>query len=232
MGPPPHARPYRDIPDWRLTHESERSSRIALSFGTAAGAAVIAASFSMGTAPKADADASDADAVSSLVGALDPSALSAASVADTALPAATETVPVADAISYLIDALDPNQFTSTGAPAGVFGLVGYYLDTYLFGPNGIFPSVDALLDPSVEELVSSLPASAASAATVGVAIRSATWSGRSTPARSTRSTRSLTAWWVRARSSDLGRSGWRGPTGPASQMAIGNRNRARPTVSP
>ena len=150
------------------SHKSRNARRIALSFGTAAGAAVIAASFSMGTAPKAGADVSDADAVSSLVGALDPGALSAASVADTALPAATETVPVADAISYLIDALDPNQFTSTGAPAGVFGLVGYYLDTYLFGPNGIFPSVDALLDPSVEELVSSLPASAASAATVGV----------------------------------------------------------------
>jgi hypothetical protein len=144
------------------------SRRIALSFGTAAGAAVIAASFSMGTAPKADADASDADAVSSLVGALDPSALSAASVADTALPAATETVPVADAISYLIDALDPNQFTSTGAPAGVFGLVGYYLDFYLFGPTGIDPNVDVSLEPYVEELVSSLPASAASAATVGV----------------------------------------------------------------
>ena len=94
--------------------------------------------------------------------------MSAASVADTALPAATETVPVADAISYLIDALDPNQFTSTGAPAGVFGLVGYYLDNYLFGPNGIFPSVDVSLEPFVEELVSSLPASAASAAPVGV----------------------------------------------------------------
>ena len=53
------------------------SRRIALSFGTAAGAAVIAASFSMGTAPVAGADVSDADAVSSLVGALDPSAFSA-----------------------------------------------------------------------------------------------------------------------------------------------------------
>ena len=145
-----------------------RSRRIALGFGTAAGAAVIAASFSMGTAPVAGADVSDADVVSSLVGELDPSAFSAASVADTAVgvPDATETVASADAISYLIDALCPDQFTSSGAPAGVFGLVGYYLDTYLFGPTAIFPGVDAFLDPYVEELVSSLPSGAASAASV------------------------------------------------------------------
>jgi hypothetical protein len=55
------------------------------------------------------------------------------------------------------------------APAGVFGVVGYYLDTYMFGPNGDFPGVDAFLEPYVEELVSSLPSGAASAATVGVA---------------------------------------------------------------
>jgi hypothetical protein len=147
------------------------SRRIALSFGTAAGAAVIAASFSVGTAPVAGADVSDADAVSSLVGALDPSAFSAASVADTAagVPDATETVATADAISYLIDAFDPNAFSSSGAPTDLFGLWGYYLDTYLFGPNTYFPFVDAFLDPHVEELVSSLPSSAASAATVGVA---------------------------------------------------------------
>jgi hypothetical protein len=150
------------------SHMSRKARRIALSFGTAAGAAVIAASFSMGTAPKAGADVSDADAISSLVGALDPSALSAASVADTALPAATETVPSADAISYLIDALYPDQFTSTGAPAGVFGFVGYYLDTYLYGPNGFVPGVDAFLEPYVQELVGSLTSTAASAATLGV----------------------------------------------------------------
>ena len=146
---------------------SRKARRIAVSFGTAAGAAVIAASFSMGTAPVAGADVSDADAVSPLVGALDPSALSAASVADTALPAA-ETVPSADAISYLIDALYPDQFTSTGLPAGVFGFVGYYLDTYLYGPNGFFPGVDAFLEPYVQELVGSLTSTAASAATLGV----------------------------------------------------------------
>ena len=147
------------------------SRRIALGFGTAAGAAVIAASLSMGTAPVAGADVSDADVVSSLVGALDATALSAASVPDTVadVPAAAETVNEADAISYLIDALGPNQFTSTGAPAGVFGLVGYYLDNYLFGPNAIFPSVDAFLEPYVLDIVNSLSSDAASAATVGVA---------------------------------------------------------------
>jgi hypothetical protein len=141
---------------------ASRSRRIALGFGTAAGAAVIAASLSMGTAPVAGADVSDADVVSSLVGALDPNAFSAAG-----FPDAAETVASADAISYLIDALDPDQFTSSGAPAGVFGLAGYYLDSYLFGPNTYFPFVDALLEPDVEELVSSLPSGAASAATVG-----------------------------------------------------------------
>jgi|SRR5271163_2855500 hypothetical protein len=145
-----------------------RSRRIALGFGTAAGAAVIAASLSMGTAPVAGADVSDADAVSSLAGALDLDALSAASFADAAagVPAA---VSDTDAISYLIDALDPDQFTSSGAPAGVFGLLGYYLDEYLFGPTGIFPSVDAFLEPYVEDLVKSLTSDAASASTVGAA---------------------------------------------------------------
>jgi hypothetical protein len=148
------------------------SRRIALSFGTAAGAAVIAASLSMGTAPVAGADVSDADVVSSLVGALDATALSGASVADAAAGAdAAETVNEADAISYLIDALDPNQFTSTGLPAGLFGTLGYYLDTYLLGPNDVFPGVDvdAFLEPYVLDIVNSLSSDAASAATVGVA---------------------------------------------------------------
>jgi len=138
-----------------------RSRRIALGFGTAAGAAVIAASLSMGTAPVAGADVSDADAVSSLAGALDLDALSAASFADAAagVPAA---VSDTDAISYLIDALDPDQFTSTGAPAGVLGLVGWSLDYYLFGPTGVDPSVDVFLEPYVEEIIKSLPAGAES----------------------------------------------------------------------
>src|SRR5271166_3139703 len=138
-----------------------RSRRIALGFGTAAGAAVVAASLSMGTAPVAGADVSDADAVSSLAGALDLDALSAASVAD-----AAASVSDTDAISYLIDHLDPGQFVGS-APTGAFGLLAWYLDDYLFGPTGIFPGVDAFLEPYVLELVSSLPSDAASAATVG-----------------------------------------------------------------
>src|SRR5271170_7849723 len=91
-------------PDWRLAHGSQRSypnargRRIALSCGTAAGAALIAASISMGNAPAARADVIDADPVSDLIGAFDPHALSAAGV------------PEADAISYLIEAFDPDSF--------------------------------------------------------------------------------------------------------------------------
>jgi hypothetical protein len=146
-----------------------RCRRIALGFGTAAGAAVVAASLSMGTAPVAGADVSDADAVSSLAGALDLDALSAASVGDAAagVPDPAGTVSETDAISYLINALDPSQFTSTGAPAGLLGLLGYGLDFYLFGPTGIFPSVDAFLEPYVLDIVHSLSSDTASAATVG-----------------------------------------------------------------
>jgi hypothetical protein len=133
-----------------------------------AGAAVIAATFSVGTAAVASADVSDADAASSVIGALDPSAFDAASLLDAALPAATETVPEADAISYLIDALDPAQFTSTGTPAGFFGLVGYFFDNYLFGPTSIDPSVDVFLEPYVLDIVASLTPDAATAATVAV----------------------------------------------------------------
>jgi hypothetical protein len=142
------------------------SRRIALGFGTAAGAAAIATSLSMGAAPVAGADVSDADAVSSLAGALDLSALGAASTGDAA---ASLAVSPTDAISYLIDALDPQQFTSSGAPAGLVGDVAWYLDYYLFGPTGVFYFVDAALEPYVEDLVNSLAADSGSAATVGAA---------------------------------------------------------------
>lgn len=116
---------------------SRNARRIAVSLGTAAGAALIAASFSMGTAPVAGADVLGADTVSDLIGASDSQALAAAGVSDTL------------ALSYLIEALDPNSFTSAGAPQDVLGLIGYYTDTYLLGPTGI----DADLAPYVEELV-------------------------------------------------------------------------------
>jgi hypothetical protein len=61
--------------------QTPRGRRIALSCGTAVGAAAIAASFSMGNAPAARADVIGADAVSDLIGAADPAqALSAASI--------------------------------------------------------------------------------------------------------------------------------------------------------
>jgi hypothetical protein len=117
---------------------SRNARRIAVSLGTAAGAALIAASFSMGAAPAASADVLGADAVSDLLAASD--AVPAAGVSDTL------------ALSYLIEAFDPNSFTSTGSPQDLLGLFGYYTDTYLLGPTGI----DAELTPIVQELVGNI----------------------------------------------------------------------------
>ena len=116
---------------------SRNARRIALSLGTAAGAALIAASISMGTAPVAGADVLGADTVSDLIAASDSQALPAAGVSDTL------------ALSYLIEAFDPNSFSAAGAPTDALGLFGYYTDTYLLGPTGI----DAELAPLVQELV-------------------------------------------------------------------------------
>lgn len=119
---------------------SRNARRMAVSFGTAAGAALIAASFSMGTAPVAGADVLGADTVSDLIGAADTQALAAAGVSDTM------------ALSYLIEAIDPDSFTSAGAPQDLLGLFGYYADTYFLGPTGI----DAELAPLVQELVGTI----------------------------------------------------------------------------
>src|ERR1700677_3427217 len=102
-----------------------RGRRIALSCGTAVGAALIAASISMGNAPAARADVIGADTVSELIGASDSQALAAAGVSDTL------------ALSYLIEAFDPHSFSSTGSPTDALGLFGYYTDTYLLGPTGL-----------------------------------------------------------------------------------------------
>jgi hypothetical protein len=113
-----------------------RRRAIALSFGTAAGAALIAASFSLGTAPVAGADP-----VSDLIGAaIDTNALPAAGVSNTL------------ALSYLIEAFDPNSFNAAGSPTDALGLFGYYTDTYLLGPTGL----DAELSPLVQELVGTI----------------------------------------------------------------------------
>jgi hypothetical protein len=126
---------------------SRNARRIALSLGTAAGAAVIAASFSMGTAPAARADVIGADAVSDLIAASDSQALPAAGVSDTL------------ALSYLIEAFDPEAFSSTGSPTDLLGELGYYTDTYLLGPTGL----DADLTPLVEEIVGTITSGTPSA---------------------------------------------------------------------
>jgi hypothetical protein len=117
-----------------------RGRRMALASGMAVGAAAIAASISMGTAPAAHADVIGADAVSDLIGAFDSQAVSAAAV------------PEADAISYLIEAFDPNSFNATGVPTDTLGLLGYGLDNYLLLPTGL----DAVLEPYVVELVGTI----------------------------------------------------------------------------
>jgi hypothetical protein len=119
---------------------SRNARRIAVSLGTAAGAALIGASLSMGTAPVAGADVLGADAVSDLIPASDAQALAAAGVSDTM------------ALSYLIEAIDPNSFTAAGAPQDLLGLIGYYTDTYFLGPTGL----DADLAPLVQELVGTI----------------------------------------------------------------------------
>src|ERR1700760_3076958 len=130
---------------------AKRGSQIALSLGTAASAAVVAATMSLGNAPVAKADVTDLDALTSAVSSINPAPLSPAdALVGWADPA--ETVNSANAISYLIDFYFPSQFTSTGAPAGVLGLGGYVLDQYLFGPNGLLPFVDKFLDPFVPDI--------------------------------------------------------------------------------
>jgi hypothetical protein len=119
---------------------SRNARRIAVSLGTAAGAALIAASFSLGNAPVAGADVLGADAVSDLLAASAAEALPAAGVSNTL------------ALSYLIEAFDPNSFTAAGAPQDVLGLIGYYTDTYFLGPTGL----DAELAPLVQELVGTI----------------------------------------------------------------------------
>jgi hypothetical protein len=117
-----------------------RGRRTALSCGTAVGAALIAASISMGNAPAARADVIGADQVSDLIGAIDPQALPAAGVSDTM------------ALSFLIEAFDPEAFGSTGLPTDPLGELGYYTDTYFLGPTGL----DAELAPLVQELVGTI----------------------------------------------------------------------------
>jgi hypothetical protein len=63
-------------------------------------------------------------------------------------------------ISDLIYALDPDAFTSATnlTPTDPLGELGYFTDTYLFGPTGI----DNLIAPYIQEIIASLPPAAES----------------------------------------------------------------------
>jgi len=116
---------------------SRNARRIAVSLGMAAGAALIGASLSMGTAPVASADVLGADAASDLIGPAGAEAVAAAGVSNTM------------ALSYLIEAIDPHSFTAAGLPQDLLGVIGYYSDTYFLAPTGL----DAALAPLVQDLV-------------------------------------------------------------------------------
>ncbi len=167
-----------------------RGRRIALSCGTAAGAALIAASISMGNAPAARADVIDADPVSDLVGAFDPNSFSAAGAPTDALGLFayyTDTYLLGP--SGLGDALDPtiDQLVGTIAVGPGPATDADPLSDLIaaFDPNSFTAAgapTDALglfayytdtyllgpsglgdaLDPSVDSYVSSLPSAAAS----------------------------------------------------------------------
>lgn len=50
----------------------------------------------------------------------------------------------------------------------MLGLTGYFLDTYQFGSNGVFPSVDAFLEPYVQDIVGLLTPDITSVAAASV----------------------------------------------------------------
>jgi hypothetical protein len=93
--------------------------RIALGFGSAAGAACVAALVSMGTAPVAGAVV-DADPLSDLIGALDPSAFTALGAPD-------------DVLGVLAAGLDADLL----APLGLGSLLDPVIDN-LVGMGSLF----------------------------------------------------------------------------------------------
>jgi len=118
-----------------------RGRRIALSCGTAAGAALIAASISMGTAPAAGADVIDADPVSDLIGAFDPNAFS------------TSGAPT-DALGLLAYGLDTYLLGPTGLGDALDPIIDDWLSSL---PSGAASVLD--VDP-VSDLIGSLDPSA------------------------------------------------------------------------
>jgi hypothetical protein len=120
---------------------SRNARRIALSLGTAAGAALIAASISMGTAPAARADITDADPVSDLIGAFDPNSFSATGAPTDAL----------GLFGYYTD-------TYLLGPSGLGDALDPSVDSYVSSlPSGAASVLDA--DP-VSDLVGALDPSA------------------------------------------------------------------------
>jgi hypothetical protein len=171
---------------------SRNARRIALSLGTAAGAALIAAAISMGNAPAARADITDADPVSDLIGSFDPNAFNSTSGAPTdalgLLAYGLDTYLLGP--SGLGDPLDPtiDQLVGTitvgSGPATdadpVSDLIGSFdpnafdstsgaptdpLGLLAYGLDTYLLGPSGLgdaLDPTIDSYVSSLPSSAAS----------------------------------------------------------------------
>jgi hypothetical protein len=107
--------------------------RVALSFGTAAGAACVAALVSMGTAPVAGAVV-DADPVSDLIGALDPNAFTALGAPD-------------DFLGVLAAGLDTNLLDPLGLGAALDPVIDNLVGTgTLFGAATVVPDADPVSD--------------------------------------------------------------------------------------
>ncbi|WP_424755060.1 hypothetical protein [Mycobacterium sp.] len=171
---------------------SRNARRIALSCGTAVGAALIAASISMGNAPAARADITDADPLSDFIGSFDPTAFDASSGAPTdplgLFGYYTDTYLLGP--SGIGDPLDPTIDTWVGTivvgppPATDADPLSDFIAAFdptafdassgaPIDPLGLFgyytdtyllgPSgLGDALDPSVDSYVSSLPSGAAS----------------------------------------------------------------------
>jgi hypothetical protein len=166
-----------------------RGRWIALSFGTTVGAAVIAASISMGTAPVAGAVV-DADPVSDLVGAFDPNAFNSSGAPTDSLGLLAYGLDtyllgpsgLGDALDPGVDNLVGSGTVGSGPPTDadpVSDLVGAF-DPNAFSSSGaptdsfgllaygldtylLGPSgLGDALDPGVDNLLSSLPSGAAS----------------------------------------------------------------------
>jgi hypothetical protein len=169
---------------------SRNARRIALSLGTAAGAALIAASISMGNAPAARADITDADPLSDLIAAFDPTAFTTSGAPTDPLGLFgyyTDTYllgpsglgdPLDPTIDQLVGTITVGPGPATDADPlsdliAAFDPTAFTTPDVPTDPLGLFayytdtyllgPSgLGDALDPSVDSYVSSLPSAAAS----------------------------------------------------------------------